>query len=254
MKIAIAGASGTIGKRVLSSAQAAGYQTVELSRAGGVDLTSAGGVAGRLEGVDALIDVTSTGSLSAKVAVAFFESVTDNLLAAERLAGVPHHVALSIIGAANADSGYYAGKGAQERKVMTSGDQWSLLRTTQFHEFAEQTVNRGAVAGIQFVPTMRSQPIAAAEVAAELVRIATDGPIGLAPDLAGPLEENMPDMVRRYLRARGRKTAVLSVPLPGAMGAAMRNGGLLPTPGTRLGVQTFQQWLDTGGEASGSPR
>jgi uncharacterized protein YbjT (DUF2867 family) len=244
MKIAIAGASGTIGRLVSSAAHAAGHETVPLSRESGVDLTSAVGLAQRLVGVDTVIDVTSTGSLSAKVSVAFFSSVTENLLTAEHTAGVSHHIALSIIGAAHADSGYYAGKAAQERAVMNSAGRWSLLRTTQFHEFAQQTVNRGSVAGIQIVPAMRCQPIAAAEVAAELVRMATLDPVGLAPELAGPLEEDMPDMVRRYLKARGIRRPVLRVPLPGAMGAALRNGGLLPARGTRQGTQTFQQWLD----------
>jgi uncharacterized protein YbjT (DUF2867 family) len=244
MKIAIAGASGTIGRLVSTAARAAGHEAVPLSRKSGVDLTSAEGLAQRLVGVDTVIDVTSTGSLSARVSVAFFTSVAENLLTAERTAGTPHHIALSIIGAAHADSGYYAGKAAQERAVMNSAGGWSLLRTTQFHEFAEQTVNRGSVAGIQIVPAMRCQPISAAEVAAELVRMATLDPVGLSPELAGPLEEDMPDMVRRYLKARRIRRPVLRVALPGAMGTAMRNGGLLPMKGTRRGTQTFQQWLD----------
>ncbi len=245
MKIAIAGANGTVGRHVEAQARAAGHDTVPLSRASGVDLTSPDGLAGRLDGVDALIDVTSTATLSSAPALAFFDSVTDNLLTAERHAGVPHHIALSIIGAATTNSGYYAGKAAQERRLIASGERWSLLRTTQFHEFAQQTLSRGMVAGIQIVPVMRSQPIAAAEVAAELLRIAEGEPAGIVPDLAGPLEENIPDMVRRYLRALGRTARVLALPLPGRMGAAMREGGLLPAPGTRLGEQTFEQWLDT---------
>ncbi|QWT24494.1 NAD(P)H-binding protein [Subtercola sp. PAMC28395] len=249
MKIAIVGASGTIGRYVETAARAAGHETLAMTRASGVDLStattaSADSLAERLAGVDAVIDVTSTGSLSTAVAVSFFSTVTQNLLAAERRAGVPHHVALSIIGAAAADSGYYAGKAAQEREIMKSGDGWSLLRASQFHEFAQQSVARGTGVGIQLVPAMRSQPIAAAEVAAELLRIATAEPIGLAPDLAGPLQESMPDMVRRYLRSLGLRRPVLGVALPGAMGRAMRNGGLLPAPGTRLGQQSFQQWLE----------
>lgn len=37
--------------------------------------------------------------------------------------------------------------------------------------------------------------------------------------------------------------AVLRLALPGAIGRAMRDGGLLPAPGARLGTQTFDQWL-----------
>ncbi|MDR0358661.1 MAG: 3-beta hydroxysteroid dehydrogenase, partial [bacterium] len=182
-------------------------------------------------------------SLSEKEAVRFFGTVTDNLLTAEQSVGVPHHVGLSIIGAANVNSGYYAGKTVQEQKIAASGRTWSMLRTTQFHEFVAQTVGRGSIGGIQVVPSMRSQPIAAAEVAAELLDIAEGAPRGFEPDLAGPREEDMPDLVRRYLKAIRKRRFVLRGTLPGGMGRAMRDGVLLPAPGTRRGSQTFDRWL-----------
>jgi uncharacterized protein YbjT (DUF2867 family) len=245
VRIAIAGASGTIGTLIQGAALTAGHEIMSLSRKYGVDLTRAEALAGRMRGVDAVIDVTSTGTLSTAASVRFFTTVTRNLLTAEREAQVPHHIALSIIGAARADSGHYGGKAAQEGVVMRSGAGWSLLRTSQFHELARQTADRGSILGVHLAPAMRCQPIAAAEVAAELIRIAGQGPGGLQPELAGPREEDIPDLVRRYLAATGQSRRVLRVPLPGAMGAAMRSGGILPAPGTRLGHQTFQQWLDS---------
>ncbi|MDJ0356599.1 SDR family oxidoreductase [Paenarthrobacter sp. PH39-S1] len=243
MRIAIAGGTGTVGRHVVTATREAGHEPIVLSRSNGVDLMSTDGLAGALSDIDAVIDVSSTNSLSAKQAVRFFGTVTENLLNAERAAGVTHHVTLSIIGAAHANSGYYAGKAIQEERVMRSGGAWSMLRTTQFHEFAAQTAHRRSIAGIQIVPAMRSQPIAAAEVATTLVNIATGVPRGLEPDLAGPRQENMPDMVRRYLKAAHIRRIVLRVPLPGAMGKSMRDGGLLPSPSTRIGTQTFDQWL-----------
>lgn len=41
------------------------------------------------------------------------------------------------------------------------------------------------------------------------------------------------------LNATGKRRPVMRVTLPGAIGKAMRDGGLLPAPGT----QTFDQWL-----------
>jgi uncharacterized protein YbjT (DUF2867 family) len=244
MRIAIAGGTGTVGRHVITAARAAGHDPLVFSRGTGVDLMTASGLADRLDGVDAVIDVSATGSLSARKAIRFFGTVTGNLLAAERAAGVPRHVVLSIIGTVQANSGYYAGKALQEQQVMDSGTDWSILRSAQFHEFAAQTVNRGTVAGIQIVPAMRSQPIAASEVAAELIRIAEGTSHGLEPDLAGPREEDMPDLVRRYLNAIGKRSRpVMRVTLPGAIGKVMRDGGLLPAPGTRFGTQTFDQWL-----------
>ncbi|MBD8586165.1 NAD(P)H-binding protein [Frigoribacterium sp. CFBP 13729] len=243
MRVAIAGGTGTVGRHVVRAAKAAGHDTVILSRATGVDLMNAAGLADRLAGVDAVIDTSAPSTLSTKKAIAFFGTITHNLLAAERAAGVHHHVLPSIIGAADADSGYYAGKRFQEQQVISSGDSWSLLRTTQFHEFAQQTVDRGTTLGVFLAPKMRSRPIAASAVATQLVAIAADGPQGHVADLAGPKEESMPDLVRRYARAAGRHNPVLSVTLPGPMGQAMRSGGLLPYPGTREDTQTFDEWL-----------
>jgi uncharacterized protein YbjT (DUF2867 family) len=169
--------------------------------------------------------------------------VTRNLLTAERSAGVPHHVALSIVGAAEAPAAYYAGKKVQEDLVMAAPGGWSILRATQFHEFAAQMAEQGRMGPLQVVPTMRSQPIAAAEVAEVLVEIALGEPRGLDRELGGPQEENMADMVRRYLAATGQKRPVLEVPLPGSWGGALRDGTLLTAPGARLARQTFAEWL-----------
>lgn len=109
--------------------------------------------------------------------------------------------------------------------------------------FGAVTDNRGTIDGIQIAPAMRSQPIAAGEVAAELIRIAEAAPHGLEPDPAGSREEDMPGLVRRYLHATGKRRPVVRVTLPGAIGKAMRDGGLLPAAGTRLATQTFDQWL-----------
>lgn len=244
MKIAVAGATGVLGRLVVRELVAVGHAPVEISRASGVDLTTGAGLTDALRGASAVIDVSSTTSTSTQKAVEFFTTVTRHLLASERAADVPHHVTISIVGAAKIDSNYYAGKAAQE-KVLTAraGADWSLLRATQFHEFAQQLVSHGRVGPCQVVPTMVSQPIAASEVAAELVAVATGPARGVVEDLAGPHEENMADLVRRYLAANGRRRPVIEVPLPGRWGRGMRDGSLLPDSQARRGRQTFEEWL-----------
>lgn len=243
MRIVVAGATGTLGRHVVDAARAAGHDPVSASRRSGADLLKNEGLADLLRDASAVIDVSSTSSISTKGSVGFFSTVTQNLLAAERTAGVPHHVAVSIIGAARLPAYYYAGKAAQEDILMAEQGGWSLLRTTQFHEFAAQLVDRGKVGPLAIVPSMRSQPIAAAEVAVELVGIALGEPRGLEPDLAGPREESMTDMVRRYLAATGQRRPVVGVSMPGTWGRGMRDGSILPRPGARLGRQTFDEWL-----------
>jgi uncharacterized protein YbjT (DUF2867 family) len=154
-------------------------------------------------------------------------------------------VALSIVGAANVDAGYYAGKRTQEDLVMVSGGGWSLLRATQFHEFAAQMIGRVRLGPVSVIPVMATQPVAAAEVGAALAKLATGKPQGLVPDLAGPGVKNLADMARRYLAATGQRRRVLEAPLPGAWGKSLRDGSALPGPGAQLGTQTFEEWLAT---------
>lgn len=245
MKIVVAGATGSLGTQVVDAVRAAGHEPVSISRESGADLISGSGLAEALRDASAVIDASATSSTSTTESVEFFSTVTRKLLAAERAAGVPHHVAISIIGAAKVNANYYAGKAAQEEILQAERGGWSLLRTTQFHEFAKQMVGHGKLGPFQGVPTMRSQPIAASEVAAELVAIASGDPRGIEPELAGPREERMADLVRRYLAATGQRRPVIELPLPGAWGRGMRDGSLLPQAGTRLGRQTFDEWLAT---------
>ena len=245
MKVAVAGGTGTVGRHVVDALRAAGHQPVVLTRASGVDLLDGARLADALRGVDTVVDVSSTNTASAKKSLAFFETVTRNLLSAEREAGVGHHVALSVVNAAKVPASYYAGKVAQEKMIMAQPGGWSLLRASQFHELTEVLIRQGRVGPVQIVPQMRAQPIAAVEVAAELASIALGEPRGLVPDLAGPRPERVSDMVRRFLQSTGRSRPVLEVFVPGAWGRGMREGTFLPDPGTRLGQQSFDEWLGT---------
>lgn len=243
MKIVVAGATGSLGTKVVEAVRAAGHEPVPISRGSAADLLTGSRLVETLRGASAVIDASATSSTSAKESIGFFTTVTRNLLAAERDAGVPHHVGISIIGAAQVNANYYAGKAAQEAVLQAAPSGWSLLRTTQFHEFVVQLVAHGKVGPFQAVPKMRSQPVAAIEAAAELVAIATGEPQGMTADLAGPREERMGDLVRRYLSANGRRRPVIELSIPGTWGRGMRDGSLLPKPGARLGRQTFDEWL-----------
>jgi uncharacterized protein YbjT (DUF2867 family) len=241
MQIAVAGATGTVGRHVVEVARSRGHRVVELARSQGVDLTTGAGL--DLAGVDAVVDVTSTATQQQAAAEAFFGGVTRTLLAAEEAAGVGHHVALSIVGIDDVPSGYYRGKQLQERLVREGPVGWSVLRATQFHEFAEQALGFVRIGPFSLVPRMLSQPVAAVEVASALVDLAEAGPSGRVPDLAGPERLAMVGLARRVSAARGLGRRVVPVRLPGAAGRGMRDGSLCPTgPGPR-GSITFDAWL-----------
>lgn len=243
MRIAVAGGTGTVGRHVVEAARERGHEVVVLSRSSGVDLVAGTGVVAALEGVDAVIDTANANATSADAATAFFTTTTRTLLAAEQAAGVGHHVTLSIVGIDRAPYGYYAGKLAQEREVEAGAVPFTILRASQFHEFAEQMLGMLSFAGVHLAPRLASQPVAAQEVGRRLVELAEHGPAGRSRDFAGPQREDVSDMIRRLAKARGLRGPVLAVALPGKQFAAMRRGDTLPGPDAVLGAQTFDAWL-----------
>ena len=141
MKTAVAGGTGLVGRQTVEAVRRVGHDPVVLARSAGVDLTSGAGLAAALDGVDAVIDVTNTRSVNTDQVRAFFATVTEHLVAAEHHAGVRHHVALSIVGLDRLpDDGHYAGKREQERLALSGPVPASVVRATQFFDFAAQMV------------------------------------------------------------------------------------------------------------------
>lgn len=243
MKLAIAGGTGLTGTHLTAAARARGHEVITLSRRTGVELLSGAGLAGTLNGVDAVIDVTNVTTSKPDVSVSFFAGATKSLLTAERIARVPHHLALTIVGADAAPDGYYAGKLVQERLIANGPTPWTVLRATQFHEYAAMLFHRGRV-GVHVAPHGRVQPIAVHEVAEHLLDLAEGQPSGRAADLAGPREEDLFEMVRAYAHAIGSRARLAAVDQRGAYGHALRSGALLPGPGATRGRQTFAEWLE----------
>jgi uncharacterized protein YbjT (DUF2867 family) len=243
MRIAIAGATGTVGAPTVEAVRAAGHEPIALSRSGGVDLITGAGLDAALEGVDAVIDTVNVTTLKAGDATAFFTEATANLLAAAHRAGARHVVVLSIVGIDRMPYDYYAGKVAQERVVEASALPWTILRATQFHEFAGQLFQRAKAGPLHLAPRARVQPIAAREVGEHLADLAAGQPQGRARDLAGPREERLDEMVRAFARHTGHRGWIPRVSLPGPQMKGMRAGLALPGAGAVLGRQTFAEWL-----------
>lgn len=242
MRIAVAGGTGVVGRLVMEEAAARGCQAVVLARSAGVDLVTGRGLPESVRGADALIDVSNVQTVSRRRSTRFFRNATENLLRSSPQAGVRHLVTLSIVGIDRVDFGYYEGKRIQEALVESGDTPYSILRATQFFEFPGQLLQRSP-GPVAVVPRMRTQPVAAAEVARQLVDAASGDPAGRLPELGGPEVLELPDMAKSVLRATGRRALLYSLRLPGSAGRAMATGGLLPEPGGSRSVLTFDQWL-----------
>jgi uncharacterized protein YbjT (DUF2867 family) len=239
-RVAVAGGTGVVGRLVVERLRSADVEPVVLARSVGLDAMTGHGLDDALRDADAIVDVTNVVTNRRSTAERFFTTATRNLLDAGRRAGVRHHVVLSIVGCDRVDLGYYLAKRRQEQLVLEANG--TVLRATQFHEFPGQLLDR--IRGpIAVAPRMRSQTVAATEVADELVRLALAEPQGLAPELAGPEVHEMPDLVRRVLAHRHSRRLPLTVPIPGRAGKQMAAGGLLPLGEGPRGTATFDEWL-----------
>ncbi|WP_156251693.1 SDR family oxidoreductase [Pseudactinotalea terrae] len=243
MRIAIAGATGNIGRPTSDALERAGHDVVRISRSLGIDLTTGAGLEEALRGADAIIDVTNATAADSAEAVRRFGTSTRNLLAAGERAGVRHHVLLTIVGLHRVEgNAHYAGKREQERLVESGPLPWTIVPATQFHDFAEMVASWTEHDGVATIPPLLVQPIAPADVGKILAEIAVGVPQGRHVDLAGPQTQDLVDMARRTHQARGR-TVRLVPTWSGVFGPAMAGDVLLPGDGARIAPTTFEDWL-----------
>jgi uncharacterized protein YbjT (DUF2867 family) len=247
MRIAVAGATGNIGARVVAALKGAGHEVVAISRSNGVDLSTGEGLDAALAGVQAVVDAISAPPTDRDSTVDYLGTATRNLLAAEGRAGVAHHVLLSIVGIHDVDGNpHYAGKREQERLVEAGPVPWTVVPATQFHDFAEMVVGwteqHGPDGAIAPIAPLLVQPIDPDDIAAVLAEVVVGDPQGRHADVAGPQTQDLVDMARRTLAVRGREAALVPT-WSSIFGVEMAGNALLPGDDARIAPTTFEQWL-----------
>lgn len=248
MKIAVAGGTGTVGRHLVELARGAGHDVAVLARGAGVDLRDEHQAAVGLGGAEVVVDVTNAPSTKEDQATAFFTEVTGRLSSLGAAAGASRLVVLSIVGLEQTSGyGYYQAKLTQERVARSGRLAVSIVRATQFHEFAGQILERTRLGPVAFVPIMRIQPVAARSVAEHLLGLVQEPPSEELCEVAGPEPADLVDLVRATLKAAGRRVVVVPVPVPGTAGKAMRHGAQLPGPDARIVGPDFDTWLHDGG-------
>lgn len=243
-KIVVIGGTGLIGSKVVSKLTAHGHEAVAASPATGVDSITGEGLADALAGADVVVDVTNSPSFEKQAVLQFFTTSTANLLAAEKDAGVGHHVALTIVGTDRPqDIDYFHAKAAQEKLIEESGVPYSFVHATQFLEFIGSIA--ATVAGDHEIrlPGALIQPIAAEDVATAVARTAAGAPLNGGIEIAGPEVFPMDEFIRRGLAFRGDPRAVIQDPNAQYFGAHIEERTLLPVDGAEIFPTTLAEWL-----------
>jgi uncharacterized protein YbjT (DUF2867 family) len=254
VRIAVAGGTGLAGRQTVKALRRSGHDAVVIARSVGLDLTTGDGLAEALVDVDAVIDVTNTPTVDPEEAREFFATTTGQLLAAEHHVGVSHHVVLSIVGVERVEgNGHYAGKRAQERAALAGPVPATIVRATQFFDFAAMVVGWTRRGQVATVPPLLVQPVAVSDVGDVLIEVAAGEPQHGVAELAGPELQDLVDMARRTLAAR--KTPLRLIPSwRGPFGVEMAGEVLLPGPDAQIAPTTFEAWLGAQAETADKSR
>lgn len=244
MKIVVIGGGGLIGRKLVNNLRERGHEVVAASPSSGVNAVTGEGLAKALAGARVVVDAANSPSFEDRAVLEFFKTTSRNLLAAETVTGVGHHIAVSIVGVDRLpDSGYMRAKVAQEKLVEEGSIPYTIVRVTQFFEFSGGIAQSATEGSTVRLPPALMQPIATDDVAAAIAEVAMGKPYNGMVELAGPEPIRMDEFVRRFLAASGDARRVIMDTNSRYFGAEVNDRSLTPGENPRIGPTRFEVWL-----------
>ena len=244
MKTVVIGGTGLIGSKVVTCLKEEDYEAVAASPDSGVNTLTGEGLAEVLEGASVVIDVSNSPSFEDEAVMEFFTTSTTNLLAAEKAAGVRHHVALSVVGTQRlTESGYFRAKIAQEQLIEEAQVPFTIVHATQFFEFVKSIAEAATDGDTVRLSHALVQPIAADDVASAVCEISQRAPADRIIEIAGPEQFHLDEFVRQGLTAKGDRRTVVADPNARYFGAELHERTLVPGADAHLGEIRFEDWL-----------
>jgi uncharacterized protein YbjT (DUF2867 family) len=244
MKIVVIGGTGLIGSKLVEKLSAGGHETLPASPDTGVNTLTGEGLAEALEGAEVVVDVANAPVWDDAAVLDFFQTTSRNVLAAEVVAHVKHHVTLSVVGADRLpESGYLRAKVAQEEIVRTGSVPYTILRASQFFEFIGRIADSSVEGDTIHLAPVFVQPESADDVAATLAEIAVSEPANGIVELAGPEQFRLDELARRVLRANNDRRPVRADSHARYFGAELDDYSLTPNSNARIGPTRFDDWL-----------
>lgn len=244
MKIVVIGGTGLIGMKLVGNLLKLGHEVIPASPNSGVNTITGEGLAEVLQGADIVVDVANSPSFEDAAVMHFFETAGNNIAAAEKVAGVKHHIALSVVGTENLqDSGYFRAKLVQENLIKASGIPYTIVRATQFFEFLTSIAHAATEGETVRLTSALFQPIAAEDVASILATVSLEKPINGIVDIAGPQKIPLHDAVVAALNAKQDSRKVVKDDQAAYFGLVINDQSLTPQGKAQLGKLTLQDWL-----------
>ncbi len=244
MKIVVIGGSGLIGTKLVNRLRPLGHEVVEASSRSGVDTMTGEGLAEALAGADVVVDVANSPSFEDGPVMEFFETSGRNLMAAEKAAGIGHHVALSVVGTERLlASGYFRAKLAQERLIKGGGIPYTIVRATQFFEFVSSIVHSGTAGQQLHMSPALFQPIGSDDVADAMADATLGMPLNGTIEVGGPEKIPLDELVREFLTATDDPREIVTDVHARYFGVELNDKSLTTDAGARLGATRFKDWL-----------
>ena len=245
MKIVVIGGTGLIGSKVVGKLAALGHDALAAAPSTGVDTITGEGLAAALDGAEIVIDMANSPSFEDQAAMEFFTTAGRNLIAAETVAGVKLHVALSVVGTEHLQgSGYFRAKLAQETLIEAGPIPYTLLHATQFMEFLRGIAQSATEGDTVRLSHALIQPMAAEDVADAVVEAALAPAVNGTIEVGGPETFPIDEIVSRVLAHDRDPRTVVVDPEARYFGVKLEQNSLIPGPDAKLGKTRFDWWIE----------
>ena len=246
MKIVVIGGSGLIGSKLVEKLSHLDHIVIAASPASGVNTITGEGLSETLKEADVVVDVSNSPSFEDKAVMDFFQRSTMNLLTTATYEKVKHYIALSVVGTDRLQgSGYLRAKFTQEELIRLSGIPYTILRSTQFFEFAPRIAQSATISNEIHISTGAIQPIASDETVAALTDIAINQPLNATVEVGGPVRMPMSEFIRFYLNATEDSHQLIPDEHALYFGTEINDESLVPSKYARIGKIKYEDWLST---------
>lgn len=233
--ILVTGGTGTLGREVVGQLLAKGLNVAVLTsreqpdlprevtvRRG--DLAEQRGLKEATEKAGAIIHCASNPLNAEKMDI----EGTKALLEAVKHGSSPHFIYISIVGTDQSEYPYYRAKTSVENMIRQSGLPWSILRTTQFHNFVLDRMiypmENSGQSQITVPSGIRFQSVDIREVAGRLTETAEKEPTMQLEEMGGPEVLDLEEMARTYVKIKRLHYEIVSEPPSGRLYGAFRSG------------------------------